>query len=130
MQPPSTDPTSAPMTRLALGGVAAVILLNLLLRSWVKLGGVLATLLIAATVASAMALWFAWRHRRAPMPSERRHLLWLYGGILGLLYLGLLGMMMLKDEPGPMGLLIFGLHYFSYPLFAWLVFAKGFGKRR
>lgn len=122
-------PTSVPMTHLALSGVAAVIVLNLLLRTFVKLGGVLTTVLIAATVASAMGLWFAWRHRRAPGQGERRRLLWLYGGILALLYLGLLGMMQLKDEPGPMGLLIFGLHYFSYPLFAWLVFAKGFSKQ-
>jgi hypothetical protein len=28
-----------------------------------------------------------------------------------------------------MGLLIFGLHYFCYPLMAWLFLAKGFGKR-
>jgi drug/metabolite transporter (DMT)-like permease len=122
MQASPTPPV--PITRLALGGVAAAIALNLLLRTFVKLGGVLSTLLIAALVAGGMALWFAWQHRRAPLPSERHHLLWLYGGVLALLYLGLLGMMWLKDEPGPMGLFIFALHYLCYPLFAWLVFAK------
>src|SRR3990167_4950631 len=130
---PSTDlmpsPVAVPVARLALAGVAAVIVLNLLLRTFVRLGGLLTTLLIAATVAAAMALWFAARQRRAPLPSERRHLVWLYGGILALLYLGLLAMMALKDDPSPMGLLIFGLHYFCYPLMAWLFLAKGFGKR-
>lgn len=121
-------PTSVPMTRLALGGVVAVIVLNLLLRTFVKLGGVVTTALIAITVAGAMALWFAWRQQRAPLQGERRRLVGIYGGILALLYLGLLGMMLLKDEPGPMGLLIFTLHYFSYPFFAWLFFAKGFSK--
>ncbi|WP_256582949.1 hypothetical protein [Pseudomonas sp. HMWF032] len=115
----------APMTRLALGGVIAVIMLNLLLRTFVKLGGPLTTLLIASAVAGGMALWFYLHQQRRPTPRERRHLLFYYGGILALLYLGLLAMMWLKDEPGPMGLLLFGLHYFCYPLMAWLVLAKG-----
>ena len=127
MNPPNTD--NASTTRLAIGGVVAVIVLNLLVRSFVKLGGVLSTLLVAALVAGGMALWFHLQHRRRPLPSERRRLIALYGGILALLYLALLGMMWLKDEPGPMGLFIFGLHYFSYPLLAWLVFFKGFSQR-
>lgn len=112
---------SIPVTRLAVGGVIAVILLNLLLRTFVRLGGPLTTLLIATAVAGGMALWFVWRHQRRPQQGERRRLLVLYGGILALLYLGLLAMMALQDGPSPMGLLIFGLHYFCYPLMAWLV---------
>jgi drug/metabolite transporter (DMT)-like permease len=126
MREPS--PSSVPVTRLALGGVLAVIALNLLLRTFVKLGGPLATLLIASAVAAGMALWFAWRNRRAPLQGERRRLVALYGGILALLYLGLLAMMALQDDPSPMGLLIFGLHYFCYPLMAWLFLAKGFAR--
>ena len=118
------DTPSIAMHRYALGGVAAVVLLNFLLRTFVRLGGLPTTLLVAATVAASMALLFAWRNRRAPSPGERRRLLWLYGGVLGLLYLGLLALMALKDEPGPMGLLIFALHYLSYPLFAWLLFSE------
>ena len=127
MREPS--PSSVAVTRLALGSVVAVIVLNLLLRSFVKLGGLLTTVLIAALVAAGMTLWFSWRNRRAPLQGERRRLVALYGGILALLYLGLLAMMAWKDDPSPMGLLIFGLHYFCYPLMAWLFLAKGFGKR-
>jgi drug/metabolite transporter (DMT)-like permease len=132
---PSTDltpsPVAVPVARLALAGVAAVIVLNLLLRTFVRLGGLLTTLLIAATVAAAMALWFAARHHRAPLPSERRHLVWLYGGVLALLYLGLLGLMAIKDAPSPMGLLLLALHYLCYPLFAQLLFsARIFPRRR
>ena len=123
------SPKSVAVTRLALGGVVAVIVLNLLLRTFVKLGGLLTTVLIAALVAAGMTLWFSWRNRRAPLQGERRRLVALYGGILALLYLGLLAMMAWKDDPSPMGLLIFGLHYFCYPLMAWLFLAKGFGKR-
>lgn len=119
-----TSPTPVPTARLAIGGVVAVIVLNLLLRTFAKLPGVVNTLLVAAVVAGAMALWFYLQHKRRPHPSERRRLIAVYGGSLALLYLGLLGLMWLKDEPGPMGLLIFGLHYFSYPLLAWLVLAK------
>ncbi|MDF3194193.1 hypothetical protein [Pseudomonas sp. 1928-m] len=121
--------SSVAVTRLALGGVVAVVVLNLLLRTFVKLGGLFTTVLIAALVAAGMTLWFSWRNRRAPLQGERRRLLALYGGILALLYLGLLAMMALQDDPSPMGLLIFGLHYFCYPLMAWLFLAKGFGKR-
>jgi len=133
--PPSTEltphPAAVPMARLALSGVAAVILLNLLLRTFVRLGGLLTTLLIAASVAAAMALWFAARQRRAPLPSERRHLVWLYGGVLALLYLGLLGLMAIKDAPSPMGMLLLALHYLCYPLFAQLLFsARIFPNRR
>lgn len=117
-------PNSVAATRLALGGVLAVIVLNLLLRTFVKLGGLLTTVLIAALVASGMTLWFTWRNRRAPLQGERRRLVALYGGILALLYLGLLAMMAWKDDPSPMGLLIFGLHYFCYPLLAWLFLSK------
>jgi drug/metabolite transporter (DMT)-like permease len=128
MNDPATA-THVPVTRLALGGVAAVIVLNLLLRSFVHLGGVLTTLLIASAVAGGMALWFFGQHRRAATPSERRHLLGVYGGVLALLYLGLLALMSVKDQPSPMGLMIFGLHYFCYPLLAWLVFARGFNRQ-
>lgn len=118
-------PDYAPTAHLAIGGVVAVIVLNLLVRTFSKLGGVLSTLLVAALVAGGMALWFYLQHKRRPQPSERRLLIAVYGGILALLYLGLLGLMWFKDEPGSMGLFIFGLHYFSYPLLAWLALAKG-----
>lgn len=104
----------------AVGGVIAAVLLNLLLRTFVHLGGVLATLLIAAAIAAGLALLFRWRQGRAPSNGERWRLSALYGGLLGLLYLGLLGMMALQDTPSPMGLLLFGLHYLCYPLLAWL----------
>ncbi|MCY1520507.1 hypothetical protein D9M68_552870 [compost metagenome] len=112
------------VSRYALGGVAAVVVLNLLLRTFVKIGGVAATLCIAAAVAALLALWFASSVRRAPMPQERRRIVWLYGGVLALLYLGLLGMMALKDEPSPMGMLILALHYLCYPLFAQLLLSE------
>lgn len=121
--------TSVAMHRYALGGVIGVILLNLLLRSLVSLPGLLSTLIVATVVAAAMALCFAWRQRRAPSGPERRHLVWLYGGLLGLLYLGLLGLMALKDEPGPMGLLVFALHYLCYPILARLLFSERLFKR-
>ena len=121
-------PDSIPMHRLALSGIVAAVLLNLLLRTFVRLGGVLTTLLVAAAIAAVMAAWFAWRYRRAPTTGERWRLLGVYGGGLALLYIGLLTMMALQDNPSPMGLLIFALHYFSYPFFAWLFFSRRFHK--
>ncbi len=121
-------PDSVPMHRLAISGIVAAVLLNLLLRTFVRLGGVITTMLIATAIAAIMALWFAWRHRRAPTAGERWRLVALYGGGLGVLYLGLLTMMALQDNPSPMGMLIFALHYFSYPFFAWLFFSRRFHK--
>lgn len=130
MSQPAASNQRVPVARLALSGVAAVIVLNLLLRTFSKLGGVLTTLLIATAVAGGMALWFFAQQRRPPLLGERLRLLGVYGGVLALLYLGLLALMAVKDDPSPMGLLIFGLHYFCYPLLAWLALVGRFGGRR
>lgn len=112
----------------ALAGVIAAIALNLLLRTFVRLGGVFTTLLIAAAIAAGLALVFHWQSGRAPSNAERWHFTLLYGGVLGLLYLGLLGMMYMQDTPSPMGLLLFSLHYLCYPVLAWLAFAPRHGR--
>ena len=109
-------------------GVIAAVLLNLLLRTFVRLGGVFTTLLIAAAIAAGLALVFHWRQGRAPSNAERWRLTALYGGVLGLLYLGLLGMMFLQDTPSPMGLFLFSLHYLCYPVLAWLAFSPRYGR--
>ena len=104
--------------RYAVGGVALAVVLNLLLRSFVKLGGIFATLLIAAATAALLALAFNLIQRRAPQPGERWRIVFAYGGLLGLLYLGLLAMMTLQDTPSPMGVLLFLVHYLCYPALA------------
>lgn len=104
----------------ALYGIGAVILLNLLLRGLTRLGGVLATLVVASLVAAGLTLYFRWRQGRMPGTAERWRLTLLYGGGLGLLYLGLLLMMSLQDNPSPMGMLLFALHYLAYPTSLWL----------
>lgn len=104
--------------RYAVGGVALAIVLNLLLRSFVKIGGIFATLLIATATAALLALAFRFIQRRAPQSGERWRIVLGYGGLLGLLYLGLLAMMTLQDTPSPMGVLLFLVHYLCYPLMA------------
>lgn len=110
------DPPRAAMHRYALWGVGAVIVLNLLARTLLKLGGIPATLLVASSVAIGLVLVFRWRQRRLPERGERLRLLLIYGGLLGVLYLGLFALMLLKDEPGLPGQLLFFVHYLSYPL--------------
>lgn len=112
----------------AAAGVIAAIVLNVLLRTFVRLGGVFTTLLIAAAIAAGLALAFHWRNGRAPDNAERWRLTLLYGGILGLLYLGLLSMMYMQDTPSPMGLFLFSLHYLCYPVLAWLAFSPRYGR--
>jgi drug/metabolite transporter (DMT)-like permease len=107
----------------AAAGVIAAIVLNLLLRTFVRLGGVFTTLLIAAAIAAGLA-----RNGRAPDNAERWRFTLLYGGILGLLYLGLLSMMYMQDTPSPMGLFLFSLHYLCYPVLAWLAFSPRYGR--
>jgi len=119
---------SLPVRYYAVAGVIAAVLLNLLLRTFVRLGGVFTTLLIAAAIAAGLALVFHWRTGRAPSNAERWRFTLLYGGVLGLLYLGLLGMMVLQDTPSPMGLFLFSLHYLCYPVLAWLAFSPRHGR--
>lgn len=104
------------------GAVLAVMALNLLVRALFKLGGVSATLLVATLAALGVSLIFARREKRLPTLTERWRLVGLYGLILGLLYLGLFGLMLLKDEPGHMGQLLFVLHALSYPTLLALCF--------
>lgn len=108
--------TQPQMRYYALGAVAAVFILNVLVRVLIKLGGLPATLLAAVAVGLLVRLVFQWRNQRLPSGRERWTLIALYAGILGLLYLGLLGMMYLKDEPGNAGHLLFWLHYLCYPV--------------
>ncbi|WP_374415869.1 hypothetical protein [Ectopseudomonas oleovorans] len=117
-----------PVRYYAVAGVIAAVLLNLLLRTFVRLGGVFTTLLIAAAIAAGLALVFHWRSGRAPSNAERWRFTLLYGGALGLLYLSLLGMMVMQDTPSPMGLFLFSLHYLCYPVLAWLAFSPRYGR--
>ena len=104
------------------GAVGAVMALNLLVRALFKLGGVSATLVVATLVALGVSLVFARREKRLPTLAERWRLIGLYGLVLGLLWLGLFGLMLLKDEPGHMGQLLFVLHALSYPTLLALCF--------
>ena len=117
---------STPSPRLghyALGAIAACFLVNLLVRSVLKVGGPLATLLAASVVAFGLAGVFRWRTGRRPYPVERRALVGLYALGLGLLYAGLLALMYLKEEPGLPGQVLFAAHYLAYPLLAWIALA-------
>lgn len=107
----------------ALGAIAACFLVNLLVRTLLKVGGVVATVLVAAVVAFGLAWVFRWRTGRRPYPVERRVLVGLYALGLGLLYAGLLALMYLKEEPGLPGQLLFAVHYLAYPLLAWIALA-------
>ncbi|MCU1715753.1 hypothetical protein [Pseudomonas sp. 5P_3.1_Bac2] len=106
---------------LAFGAVLAVMLLNLLLRTVGKLSGLVATLAVAALTGVGIRLWVRLRYQRNLYSSERWRVLGLYSAVLALLYLGLLLSMALQNDPSPMAVLIFGLHYFCYPLLAWLI---------
>lgn len=120
--------SSPRLGRYALGAIAACFLVNLLARSLLKLGGPLATLLVASAVAYGLAGVFRWRCGRRPYPVERRVLVGLYALGLGLLYAGLLALMYLKDEPGLPGQLLFAAHYLAYPLLAWITLAPERGE--
>ena len=118
------DRLAVPIRYYALAGIAAAILLNVLLRGVVRFGGLPASLLIAALVAGGLAWWFARAQRRWPTWGERLRLVALYGGVLGVLYLLLVGLASLKGDPSPAALLIVVLHYLCYPALL-LVFFSG-----
>ncbi|HDY6351123.1 TPA: hypothetical protein RRA93_004212, partial [Pseudomonas aeruginosa] len=80
--------------------------------------------LIAALVAGGLAWWFARAQRRWPTWGERLRLVALYGGVLAILYLLLVGLASLKGDPSPAALLIVVLHYLCYPALL-LVFFSG-----
>ncbi|EOQ77624.1 short chain dehydrogenase [Pseudomonas aeruginosa VRFPA02] len=75
-------------------------------------------------LAGGLAWWFARAQRRWPTWGERLRLVALYGGVLGVLYLLLVGLASLKGDPSPAALLIVVLHYLCYPALL-LVFFSG-----
>ena len=107
---------------LALAGILAAFFLNVVARGLLRVGGVPATLLVAAEIAAAMAVWFARRHKRLAETAERWRLTALYGGGLAVLYALLVGMAAWKNTPSPAGLLIYALNYLCYPLCVWWFF--------
>lgn len=114
-----------PVRYLALAGILSAFFLNVVARGLLRVGGVPATLLVAAVIAAAMAFWFARRHKRLADTGERWRLTALYGGGLALLYAILVGMAAWKNTPSPAALLIYALNYLCYPLCVWWFFRPG-----
>jgi len=114
-----------PIRYLALAGILAAFFLNVVARGLLRVGGVPATLLVAALIAALMALWFARRHKRLARTGERWRLTALYGGGLAVLYLILVAMAAWRNTPSPAALLIFALSYLCYPLSVWWFFRPG-----
>ncbi|MFS2123746.1 hypothetical protein [Pseudomonas sp. Pseusp97] len=114
-----------PLRYLALAGILAAFVLNVVARGLLRVGGVPATLLVAAVIAVAMAFWFARRYKRVAETGERWRLTALYGAGLAVLYAILVGMAAWKNTPSPAALLIYALNYLCYPLCVWWFFRPG-----
>ena len=110
--------------KFALGALAGVLVLNFILRILFKLEGVPITIAIAAAMAALLVGWFAKSTGRSPTPQERTRLLWLYGGMLALLFVALVLLVSLKHTPNLAGLVILLIHYLPYPAFAQLFFSE------
>lgn len=110
--------------KFVLGATLVVLTLNFVLRLVMKLEGVPVTVGIAASVAVLVATWFAKSTGRARTPQERSRFLWLYGGIVTLLFLALVLLASIKNTPNAAGLFIILLHYLSYPAFAQMLMSE------
>ena len=104
----------------ALIAIAMCTLLNTLVRSVLKLGGISATVVSAVVVAVGVAWLFRHQHQRPPTAIERTLLTIFYALGLGVLYALLLLLMYSKDEPGWPGIALFVGHYLIYPSLLWL----------
>lgn len=115
---------SISVLKFALGALAGVLVLNFILRVLFKFEGVPVTIAIAAAMAALLAGWFAKSAGRSPTPQERSRLLWLYGGMLALLFVALVLLVSLKHTPNLAGLVILFIHYLPYPAFAQMFFSE------
>lgn len=113
-----------PLTPVALAGLTAFVLLNLLLRTLLRLPGPVMTLLIASLCAGVLVLGFRLSHPHPPTGEQRRRLLLIYSAGISLLYLGLLAMVEMKEDTTLPALLIYLLHWLCYPLMAWWVLKR------
>lgn len=115
-----TTPRHFSPWRYAAAATAACAVLNTLVRTFIKIGGIPATVLVASLVACGMAWFFQQQHQRAPHLGERLQLTACYAISMGAIYVFLWWLMSLKDEPGMPGLLLFTAHYLIYPVLAWI----------
>lgn len=78
------DTSSVSVAKFVAAGLAAVLVLNILLRVVFKLPAMPVTMGIAAGVAALLSVWFAKSLGRIPTQRERSVFLWCYGGIIAL----------------------------------------------
>lgn len=84
--------------KYSIGALAIVIVLNILLILIFKLSGIAVTMGISAGVGFLLGGWFAKSVGRVPLPQERSHILWQYGGILAVIVIVILGIASLKKR--------------------------------
>lgn len=109
------EAAQARVVPIAFGAAFLVGLLNVVLRMMLQLEGMFLTLGIAFGVAGLVMLWFIKRLRRAPLPVERRRLLWLYSALVIVPYLGLFALGSMSRGFNPWALVILALHAMAYP---------------
>lgn len=126
----ATSEPSVSMLKYALPALVAVVGLNIFVRSTFKFDPVAITLFIAISVAGLVATWFGKSVGRVPTATERTRFLWVYGGLLALVFVA-----MAMADPARHGATGWGyglllLHYLPYPAFAQLFLSERYlGKR-
>lgn len=106
------------ITIIAVTGIALFFLANYLCRYLLGFSGVLASVLIAASIAAYMGFSVARALKREPSPEERSRALWIYGGFLGALFLAFGAWVFLDVGFDMLTAATLLSHYLPYPAFA------------
>jgi O-antigen/teichoic acid export membrane protein len=112
------DPQQVSVTKFVVAALAAALVLNVVLRVVLGLGGVAVTMGVSIAVAAMTAGWFAKSVRRAPTRQERSRFLWVYAGLLAVPFVAVGVMASSTSGPNVPGLFILFLQYIPYPAFA------------
>ena len=106
-----------PVRPFFIAGCAALLalVLNGVLRAFLKFEGMPATIGIAFGVGGLIALWFAAAPKRAPTPQERTRILWWYVGLLSIPSLLVFAGNFAVHGLNLAGLFILSLHLLAYP---------------
>lgn len=123
-----SDVQPVSMTKYVLGALGSVLVLNIVLLAWLRLGvpGIIG---IAIGVPGLVAWWFARTVGRTLLPQERKRFLWLYGGTIAAAYVALVLVASMRGAPTITGLFILFLYYLPYPAFAQMLLADKYVAR-
>ena len=125
-----TKQIALPMWKYSMVGFVGAIILNIVARQVLKIGGSPVSVAIAFLIGGSVAMWFAKTEKRMPTPIERSRFLLQYSIAIALLFVLTMLAVSSSHPVTEVSLLIAFINWVVYPICAFLYMSdKYLGKR-